>query len=64
MHRLTSIAAVSAIAICIAFLATLFFSGEVRSMDTGSGSSNLSGKIPPIDNMVPADIETATFSLG
>jgi|GEM_PF-4605318 len=33
-------------------------------MDTGSGSSNLSGKIPPIDNMVPADIETATFSLG
>ena len=33
-------------------------------MDIGKGSSVLHTHIPPIDKVVPARIETATFALG
>jgi hypothetical protein len=64
LKRFLSIAAVSAIAVFTAFVASLFFSGEVRSMNTDNLRSYEAGSMPPMDAETPAHIETATFALG
>lgn len=51
--------------VAIFLLAVYLYQKEKREpMDIGKGSSVLHTHIPPIDNAVPAKIETATFALG